>query len=692
MDNSAQRSQLSRLMNSLKPKSIRSKLTLGIAAALVPSLVISFGVTRRFVINSIYGLTEHMLQAEAELISFGLVNWGRGITHTVESLASTKSFQQTDIPAVQATLNQLVSEAPTRQWRFWSASEQPKLLAYTGNLSAESKRKAELFQGSREYFKVALRGTSTYQVVTSRLTGKGCLNVSQPVFTNPGQQVLGSAQSVSAESMLQTITSMPIRTDLSGVLVLCIPLDSFGADSGLSSLFDDPRLSLLHAGHSGSFLSDPNGFTSAVILVSKSGQLLYPNIPGSGASVPTINDLRSSKTAELHDVAIKAQQRREIFDTINVNGHKYLALTADVDTAWSVVLLFSEEQATQAIRSTGQMQAIVGGLTLLFVLLFVAIRSRRISRPISEAGTALQKISLGDFDVHLSVPSDASNDDEVTGLLRNVQVSSDRLRAYLTEVTSFAVTQKELDTAKSIQRDFLLQELPESSEYQASAVSRPALEIGADWYDMVDAGNHVVFVVADVCDKGVPSALYMSVFRSLIRSKILDHLSDLSSSANAADVIRDAIARTNDYMAANQNSSMMFATVLIAAVHKETGVMSYLCAGHETPYILRSGEIVPLDQVSGPAIGLFGGADYSVTGFDLQPGDRLVLYSDGLVDARSPADEGFGHEKLEALLRAVHPCTSSQLMDIIVSAVDDHMDGADQFDDLTIMVFEWKGS
>jgi serine phosphatase RsbU (regulator of sigma subunit) len=402
--------------------------------------------------------------------------------------------------------------------------------------------------------------------------------------------------------------------------------------------------------------------------------------------------LRSPKTAELYDVAIKAQQRREIFDSINVNGRKYFALTADVDTAWSVVLLFSEEQATQAIRSTGQVQAIVGGLTLLLVLLFVAIRSRRISRPISEAGRALQKIGVGDFDVHLSVPSDASNDDEVTGLLRNVQVSSDRLRAYLTEVTSFAVTQKQLDTAKSIQRDFLLQALPESSEYQASAVSRPALEIGADWYDMVDAGNHVVFVVADVCDKGVPSALYMSVFRSLIRSKILDHLSDLSSTANASDVIRDAIARTNDYMAANQNSSMMFATVLIAAVHKETGVMSYLCAGHETPYILRSGEIVPLDHVSGPAIGLFGGADYSVSTFELQSGDRLVLYSDGLVDARSPADEGFGHEKLEALLRAVRPCTSSQLLDIIVSAVDDHMDGADQFDDLTIMVFEWKGS
>lgn len=120
--------------------------------------------------------------------------------------------------------------------------------------------------------------------------------------------------------------------------------------------------------------------------------------------------------------------------------------------------------------------------------------------------------------------------------------------------------------------------------------------------------------------------------------------------------------------------------------------MSYLSAGHESPFIVGASRLEMLDKVSGPAIGIFDAAKYSIFSARLQPGDALVVYSDGLTDARSPANEGWGVVSLRELLKIAPRDTAAQLMASIVSSVDQHMAGADQFDDLTIMVFKWRGS
>lgn len=145
-------------------------------------------------------------------------------------------------------------------------------------------------------------------------------------------------------------------------------------------------------------------------------------------------------------------------------------------------------------------------------------------------------------------------------------------------------------------------------------------------------------------------------------------------------------------MASNQNSSMMFATVFIAAVHKATGLVSCICAGHESPVLVTNGQQRMLDSVSGPAIGLFEGASYPPFTVNLAKDDTLVVYSDGLVDARNPANEGWGIDGLHELLTNTPIETAEQLMDAIITRVDAHMSGEDQFDDLTVMVFRWLGA
>jgi len=669
-------------------KSIRGQLAVGLTAALVPCLAIGFYVTQQYTRSRFLTQTEKRLQAESELISYGLSQWGVGVSRLVETLTVTPAFRNGRVEEIQTILDRVAAADSDRLWRFWSASEQPKLLAFSGGqITPEMKQAAEQNQAKRTYFQAALRGVSTYEVVLSRTTGSACLNAAHPVF----REVSAASRSFKEADAVMSgnrLMRQPIRTDLSGILVLCIPLNQIGADTGLQELFKDQRIPLLEGNNRHDFLRDPRGFSSAVILVSNTGQLLFPDVQWRGGAIPMIDELEQSLVPGLYDVARNVMQGKEDFVSLSAGGQRYLALTSQVDSAWSLILLLNDRSLISEVNAIGRVQAAVGLATLALALVMIAIRSRALSRPLSVAGSALQRISTGDFDVAL--PSSA--DDEIGGLLRNVQITANRLKSYLGEVTSFAITQKQIDTAKSIQRDFLLSELPVSPAYDVAAFSRPALDIGADWYDMVDVGDYAVLLVADVCDKGVPSALYMSVFRSLIRSKLLEHRSELEAPASATDAIRAAIEQTNNYMAANQNASMMFATVFIAAVNKVTGAVDYLCAGHEAPVLMRAGEVQMLDRVSGPAIGLFDGASYVSSSLQLQQGDTLVIYSDGLVDARDPANEGWGHERLLGLLANVKPDSSAKLLNTIVSVVDEYMDGSDQFDDLTVMVFKWLGA
>ena len=233
----------------------------------------------------------------------------------------------------------------------------------------------------------------------------------------------------------------------------------------------------------------------------------------------------------------------------------------------------------------------IGLTSILLGFLIVRSRACAITSPISLAGEALHRISDGDFDVELPITAN----DEMGGLFRDIQSAANRLKLFLAQATSFAVTEMQLDTAKAIQADFLLTDLPNSSHYQVEAFFASCVDHRRGLVRHGSSGSHVFLVVADVCDKGVPSALYMSVFRSLIRLKLLDLSGRLNEGESmygvphtqadqiASECIRLAIEQTNSYMASNQNSSMMFATVFIAAINTTTGYVSYIGAGHEPP-------------------------------------------------------------------------------------------------------------
>jgi hypothetical protein len=165
-------------------KSIRGQLTVGLTAALVPCLAIGFYGTQQYTRARFVAQSEQRLQSEAELISYGLNQWGKGTSRLVQTLAAAPSIRAGRVEDIQSVLDSVAAEDSSRIWHFWSASAQPKLLASAGGpaVTPAAKLYAERNQATRSYYQAALRGVATYEVVLSRITGTACLNAAHPVY------------------------------------------------------------------------------------------------------------------------------------------------------------------------------------------------------------------------------------------------------------------------------------------------------------------------------------------------------------------------------------------------------------------------------------------------------------------------------------------------------------------------------
>jgi serine phosphatase RsbU (regulator of sigma subunit) len=247
-----------------------------------------------------------------------------------------------------------------------------------------------------------------------------------------------------------------------------------------------------------------------------------------------------------------------------------------------------------------------------------------------------------------------------------------------------AITQRQLSTAAEIQSFFLTRLFPSGLSYNVTGLTRPAYDVGGDWYDTFTINGHSFFLVADVCDKGVGAALFMSVFRTLIRYSTLFVFRE-GQHQNSQQAIVNVISDVNSYMSVNHGSCMYFATVFFAHIDEESSKLSYVSAGHETTLLRKTnGAYIPL-EATGPALGIFNGATFESSSADFETGDIALAYSDGVTDARDPRGERYGLERLKEFFDNHHESSVSQMQQDLLSELDTFMQGSEQFDDITIM-------
>jgi sigma-B regulation protein RsbU (phosphoserine phosphatase) len=184
-----------------------------------------------------------------------------------------------------------------------------------------------------------------------------------------------------------------------------------------------------------------------------------------------------------------------------------------------------------------------------------------------------------------------------------------------------------------------------------------------------------------VCGKGVGAALFMALFRSLLRALAAPQF---AAAASAGEGLLATVRGTNDYIARTHGRANMFATAFVAVLDPATGALDYVNAGHEPPAILGAGgELRARLGPTGPALGLMPDLEFGVASDRLLAGETLFVYTDGVVDARDTHDEAFGEDRLMALLTSEG--AAARLLEGVDAALSAHIATAEQFDDVAML-------
>jgi serine phosphatase RsbU (regulator of sigma subunit) len=241
--------------------------------------------------------------------------------------------------------------------------------------------------------------------------------------------------------------------------------------------------------------------------------------------------------------------------------------------------------------------------------------------------------------------------------------------------------ERELEIGRQIQRDFLPESLPQPAGWEIAAAFHPARQVAGDFYDAFALEDgRVALAVGDVCDKGVGAALFMALFRSLLRSHAELH----GCGTPAGPAARSIVALTNDYIARTHGRSNMFATLFFAILDPATGEIAWVNAGGEPPALRRRDGSIERLAPTGPVVGALPGMEFAARTLSLAPGDLLLAFTDGASEARSPAGKFYGEDSLVGLLEA-SPADAGALLSGIVAAVRAHEGGAEPGDDLTLV-------
>jgi serine phosphatase RsbU (regulator of sigma subunit) len=241
--------------------------------------------------------------------------------------------------------------------------------------------------------------------------------------------------------------------------------------------------------------------------------------------------------------------------------------------------------------------------------------------------------------------------------------------------------ERELEIGRGIQRDFLPEALPQPDGWEIASLFQPARQVGGDFYDAFPtAEDAIALVVADVCDKGVGAALYMALFRTLLRSHAELH----GSAAMAGPAARSVVALTNDYIARTHGRSNMFATVFFGLLDPATGELAWVNGGHEPPVLRRANGAIERLDPTGPAVGMVPDAAFEARGARLERGDLLLAFTDGVTEERDASGAFFGEERLAALLREPFDSAAS-LLSRIEADVRDFRGDTDPSDDVTVL-------
>ena len=363
------------------------------------------------------------------------------------------------------------------------------------------------------------------------------------------------------------------------------------------------------------------------------------------------------------------------------------------------------------------------GSVFLALILGYSISSSLL-RPIKLIDKRLSQTASGDFTQRVNVP----NRDEIGTLADNLNLMNEELETLykqleaakhqaeeknlqleetLQKVELYSqMLKNELERGRRMQTSFLPGELLKIEKWELMPYFQPAKQVAGDFYDIFNLpGGCIGLVVADVCDKGVGAALFMALFRSLIRvfsgktmlegfvlpsqeisAEMLDTTDEMLTMTNFEHLkTLNAIKLTNSYIALNHGDLSMFATIFFGVLNPDNGLLSYVNGGHEPVAIISPhGGVKRYLSPTGPAVGVMPDVEFLIKQTVLTPGETMLAYTDGVTEALSADGKEFSRKRLLALFDKPFS-TTEELLENIARELNSHMEDAEQFDDITML-------
>ena len=487
------------------------------------------------------------------------------------------------------------------------------------------------------------------------------------------------------------VCAMPVYVD--GELVAVV-----GSDLFLNSMNDAIQS------------SEANGGFECVI--NSAGHVVFsPKESGPFRAVESAGamDLRTSSNSELSTMIEDALKGNTGVRLVHMDDGTYYMAGAPIGSlGWTLLYVFDQAMAdkpAEMLTSSYQTIQEEAGSTYLakmagirttmrlvyFAILILALISavilgKRIVRPLNLITKRIA--NLGETNLEFTMEDEYRTDDEIQVLAESFARLSHRTVEYVAEVRRVTAEKErigtELHMANQIQESMLpsiFPAFPERSEFDIYAVMDPAREVGGDFYDffLIDR-DHLCMVIADVSGKGIPAALFMMISKIIIQSCAM-----LGRGAG------EILTKTNEALCSN-NRMEMFVTSWIGILEISTGKLTAANAGHEYPAIRTGGRFELLKDKHGLVIGAMPGIVYKEYELDLKPGDKLFLYTDGVAEATRGGDELFGTKRMLEALNLAPDADPEMLLRNVRQAVDLFVGNDEQFDDLTMMCFEYKGN
>ena len=345
---------------------------------------------------------------------------------------------------------------------------------------------------------------------------------------------------------------------------------------------------------------------------------------------PLVNTLPPGQDVEQWGKLIVAAGRGEVgslrIPCIRQQGMCIVKMSPLPSTGWPLGVYYSEYEMLEPLRELLFRMAFSELLSLVLILFAVAAVSRRITRPLSELVSITDNVATGNLDAPMPR---VRNQDEVGRLITSFGSMQEHLKLHIARLEQETASRNRLQGEMNAATEIQLSMIPDAGQshlekpaWQLWAAQRPAKSVGGDLYSYHQRSEHELLIaVGDVSDKGVPAALFMG--RAMTLLQLL---------ANTDLQPHQLLAQLNDDLASG-NDNCMFVTMFCGILRLDDLSLHFSSAGHTPPSLIRNNECGSIEQEGGPALALMEELEFPANRLQLQAGDRLAIYTDGIDEA-----------------------------------------------------------